>query len=86
MPRVAEDVAGAGRDEQDGRQEHHGTELEQQIARLRSRHGEIEQRLHELERHLSLTSDEQLERAQLKKEKLWNKDRIVALTHLLQAA
>lgn len=86
MQRVAEDVVGSGRGEQDSRQNDHGADLEQQIARLRLRHGEIEQRLQELERHLSWTSAEQLERAQLKKEKLWSKDRIVALTHLMQAA
>jgi len=55
-------------------------ELELQIARLKTRHTEIEERLVVLDRHLSLTSDEQLERAQLKKEKLWSKDRIAALS------
>jgi hypothetical protein len=35
--------------------------------------------LAELDRHLSLTPEEQVERAQLKKEKLRTKDRLVAL-------
>lgn len=46
---------------------------------LRMRHQELEQRLQALERHLALTSDEQTERARLKKEKLWVKDRITVL-------
>jgi hypothetical protein len=50
-----------------------------EVTELRKRHGEIERRLTELERHLSLTSDEQLERARLKKEKLRTKDRIALL-------
>jgi hypothetical protein len=81
MHRVVGDIAGSGQ-----RVDDPGVGLQQEIARLRLRHGEIEQRLQELGRHLSLTLDEQLERAELKKEKLWSKDRIVALTHLLQAA
>ncbi len=51
-----------------------------EVVELRERHGEIERRLAELDRHLSLTSDEQIERARLKKEKLRTKDRIVLLT------
>jgi uncharacterized protein YdcH (DUF465 family) len=50
-----------------------------EMVRLKERHGEIEKRLAELDRHLSLTPDEQVERAQLKKEKLRTKDRLVAL-------
>jgi len=53
---------------------------------LKARHGEIEKRLSELERHLSLTSDEQVEWARLKKEKLWSKDRIAVLSQLVAAA
>jgi uncharacterized protein YdcH (DUF465 family) len=45
-----------------------------QMVRLRERHGELERRLAELERHLSLTPDEQIERSVLKKEKLRTKD------------
>jgi hypothetical protein len=51
-----------------------------EVVGLRERHGEIERRLSELDRHLSLTPDEQLERARLKKEKLRTKDRIVLLS------
>ena len=51
-----------------------------EAARLRARHDEIEKRLSELERHLSLTPDEQIERSQLKKEKLRAKDRLTQLT------
>jgi hypothetical protein len=50
-----------------------------QVVRLRERHGELERRLAELERHLSLTPDEQIERSQLKKEKLRTKDAILRL-------
>ncbi len=56
-----------------------------EMVRLRERHGEIEKRLVELDRHLSLTPDEQVERAQLKKEKLRAKDRLAALTAHLAA-
>ena len=49
---------------------------------LKERHGEIEKRLAELDRHLSLTPDEQVERVQLKKEKLRAKDRLAALAAL----
>jgi uncharacterized protein YdcH (DUF465 family) len=55
-----------------------GAEVE--MARLRGRHDEIEKRLSELERHLSLTPDEQVERSQLKKEKLRAKDRLTLLS------
>jgi len=51
-----------------------------EVVRLRERHGEIERRLAELDRHLSLTPDEQIERSRLKKEKLLTKDRIQALS------
>ena len=55
-----------------------GSEME----RLRTRHDEIEKRLLELERHLSLTPDEQIERSQLKKEKLRIKDRMEAIARV----
>ena len=51
-----------------------------EMVKLRERHGEIERRLAELDRHLSLTPDEQVERSQLKKEKLRTKDRLTALS------
>ena len=60
--------------------------VEEEMIRLKERHMEIEQRLLELERHLSLTSDEQLERARLKKEKLRSKDRIAVLAQQTKAA
>ena len=50
-----------------------------EMVELRERHGQIERRLAELDRHLSLTPDEQLERARLKKEKLRAKDRLALL-------
>jgi uncharacterized protein YdcH (DUF465 family) len=57
-----------------------------EIVRLKERHGELERRLLELDRHLSLTPDEQLERARLKKEKLRMKDRLAELVqHQLPA-
>jgi uncharacterized protein YdcH (DUF465 family) len=46
---------------------------------LRRRHQELEKRLAVIERHPSLTPAEQEERARLKKEKLWVKDRIQIL-------
>jgi uncharacterized protein YdcH (DUF465 family) len=50
-----------------------------QMVKLRERHGELERRLAELERHLSLTPDEQIERSRLKKEKLRMKDELTRL-------
>ena len=49
------------------------------MVRLRERHDELEKRLSELERHLSLTPDEQVERSRLKKEKLLTKDELTRL-------
>lgn len=46
---------------------------------LRQRHHDLEKRLAFLERHPSLTPAEQQERARLKKEKLWVKDRMQVL-------
>lgn len=63
---------------------HEGTEEE--MVRLKERHGEIERRLLELDRHISLTPEEQVERAGLKKEKLRSKDRIALLAQQLKAA
>ena len=48
----------------------------EQAERLRKRHDELERRLAELERHLSLSPEEQVERSQLKKEKLRTKDEL----------
>ena len=49
------------------------------MVRLQERHEELERRLAELERHLSLTPEEQVERSQLKKEKLRTKDELTRL-------
>jgi len=51
---------------------------------LRAEHARLEQRLKELDRHLSLTPAEQIERANLKKAKLQLKDDIARATHHLQ--
>jgi uncharacterized protein YdcH (DUF465 family) len=51
-----------------------------EMVKLKERHGEIERRLAELERHLSLTPEEQIERSRLKKEKLFTKDRLTLLS------
>jgi len=51
-----------------------------EMVKLKERHGEIEKRLAELDRHLSLTPDEQIERSRLKKEKLLTKDRLAELS------
>ena len=50
-----------------------------QMVRLKERHGELERRLAELERHLSLTPEEQMERSRFKKEKLRTKDELQRL-------
>jgi uncharacterized protein YdcH (DUF465 family) len=57
------------------------TDVQEQLTRLKSEHARLEMRLQELERHLSLTPDEQLERAQIKKAKLQLKDDILRWTH-----
>ncbi len=50
-----------------------------EIDALRQRHKELEEALAAIEAHLSLTTKEQAERVQLKKEKLAIKDRIQLL-------
>jgi hypothetical protein len=54
--------------------------LSQDADGLAQRHKELERRLAVLDRHLSLSPDEQVERARLKKEKLWVKDRLLFLS------
>lgn len=49
------------------------------IDSLTAEHHRLEQRLSELERHLSLSPEEQRERAELKKAKLQLKDALLAL-------
>lgn len=53
--------------------------LVEDVAALKARHEELEKRLGELDRHRSLTPAEQVERSQIKKEKLRLKDRLFAL-------
>jgi uncharacterized protein YdcH (DUF465 family) len=50
------------------------------LEQLRQAHHQADMRLRELDRHLSLTLEEQAEVARLKKEKLHLKDEIRALT------
>jgi uncharacterized protein YdcH (DUF465 family) len=57
-----------------------GSAAVEMVVKLKERHGEIERRLAELDRHLSLTPDEQIERSRLKKEKLLTKDRLAQLS------
>ena len=50
-----------------------------ETVRLKQRHDELERRLAALERHLSLSPEEQVERSRLKKEKLRTKDELQRL-------
>ena len=50
------------------------------LEELRSEHARLELRLAELERHLSLSPEEQRERAELKKAKLQLKDTMLHLS------
>jgi hypothetical protein len=59
-------------------------EVQARLEVLRSTHADLEQRLHQLDRHLSLSPAEQTERANLKKAKLVIKDSILRLSHQLQ--
>jgi len=47
---------------------------------LKNEHTRLKARLNELENHVSLTAEEQVERVRLKKLKLHTKDRIAAVT------
>jgi uncharacterized protein YdcH (DUF465 family) len=58
-------------------------EVEARLATLRDEHARLEMRLKELERHLSLTPEEQVERAHIKKAKLQLKDQLMHLQHAL---
>ena len=55
------------------------TDLVEDVDMLRARHGDLERRLSELDRRRALTPAEQVERSELKKEKLRVKDRLAAL-------
>jgi uncharacterized protein YdcH (DUF465 family) len=50
------------------------------LQQLRSEHHRLEMRLAELERHLSLSPEEQRERAEIKKAKLQLKDTMLHLS------
>jgi uncharacterized protein YdcH (DUF465 family) len=54
-------------------------EPQERIQVLTDEHRRLELRLTELERHLSLSPDEQRERAELKKAKLQVKDQLLSL-------
>jgi uncharacterized protein YdcH (DUF465 family) len=55
-------------------------DVERVLEKLRAEHHELEMRLAELERHISLTPAEQVERIQLKKLKLAKKDAMARLS------
>jgi uncharacterized protein YdcH (DUF465 family) len=59
-------------------------ETQARLEVLRTTHADLEQRLKELDRHLSLSPSEQTERANIKKAKLQIKDDILRLSHQLQ--
>ena len=61
------------------------SEVQARLDVLRSTHADLEQRLKELDRHLSLSPAEQTERANIKKAKLQIKDDILHLQHLQRA-
>jgi hypothetical protein len=54
------------------------------LEQLRAEHKELESRLAEIDSHLSLTAEEQVERARIKKLKLAKKDLIYSLTRQQQ--
>lgn len=59
----------------------HGQSKQDLLAQLNEEHRALKARLRELSRHISLTSAEKVEYAQLKKMKLRTKDRIRMLEH-----
>jgi uncharacterized protein YdcH (DUF465 family) len=56
------------------------SDVDTQLAQLKSEHARLEDRLRELDRHLSLSPDEQTERLQIKKTKLQLKDDMLHLS------
>jgi uncharacterized protein YdcH (DUF465 family) len=56
------------------------TDFQTRLDELKSEHARLDARLKELERHLSLSPEEQVERARLKKAKLQLKDDIQHLS------
>jgi uncharacterized protein YdcH (DUF465 family) len=59
-----------------------GSDVQDHLNQLRFEHARLEKRLHELDRHLSLSPEEQKERTDLKKAKLHLKDDIARFTRL----
>ena len=57
------------------------TDIEAHLDWLKQEHAKLESRLRELDRHLSLSPEEQKERAELKKAKLQLKDNMLHLSH-----
>jgi len=55
------------------------TETAERISSINAEHHRLELRLRELEQHLSLSPEEQRERAELKKAKLALKDELLVL-------
>lgn len=53
------------------------------LAQLKAEHLALEKRLAELNSHLSLTPEEQVEKKEIQKMKLQKKDQIAALEHQL---
>ncbi len=53
--------------------------VQDQIDRFRAEHEALETRLKVLDGHVYLSGDEQVERKQIQKKKLWLKDRIARL-------
>lgn len=50
-----------------------------QLSKLNDEHRALKERLRDLDRHISLTSAERVERAQLKRQKLKTKEQILRL-------
>ncbi len=59
-------------------------DVKARLDHLKAEHARLESRLRELDKHLSLTPDEQIERANLKKAKLQLKDDIQRWQHQIQ--
>jgi uncharacterized protein YdcH (DUF465 family) len=57
------------------------SDFDSEMQRLHAEHERLELRLRELDRHLSLSPEEQTERANLKKAKLLVKDDLLHLSH-----
>ncbi|MBN2723377.1 MAG: DUF465 domain-containing protein [Deltaproteobacteria bacterium] len=55
------------------------TELEEKLQILKVEHRALDQRLVELEKHLSMTPEEHVEAARIKKQKLKKKDEMSAI-------